>query len=275
MTPHDLTDEARQRTAKSRRDWLHFKQDCPEKYAEYLQKRRQARSGNPDYLRRRREAKARLKLEQPEKYAEMLRKSAEGAKARRRDPNWRPPRNSERRREYLRNWMKAWRGKNAETQKEYLREYRRKNKARIAEQIKRSKSKKADKYRAIRLAACRKWRAGNVEAAREACRDYCKRHPEVYRALAHARRTRKTKAGGRYTAAEILEMLLSQKGRCANPKCPREITLRTCHRDHKTPVKLGGSSAISNIQLLCRDCNISKKDKPYAQWCAEVGIVAV
>lgn len=54
---------------------------------------------------------------------------------------------------------------------------------------------------------------------------------------------------------------------CGNPKCPKQ--LRSTHKilfqiDHIIPREKGGLSIVSNLQVLCRECNAIKGDKDAA-----------
>lgn len=54
--------------------------------------------------------------------------------------------------------------------------------------------------------------------------------------------------------------------------CGDELDL-TCHIDHKVSVKNGGKTEISNLQLLCKMCNIGKYswlEKDYIEHCMKV-----
>ena len=67
--------------------------------------------------------------------------------------------------------------------------------------------------------------------------------------LAHARSL------GTHTADEWIELLEANQYRCAACGCVPEG--RPC-KDHITPISLGGSDSIDNLQPLCRECNASK-----------------
>jgi 5-methylcytosine-specific restriction endonuclease McrA len=58
------------------------------------------------------------------------------------------------------------------------------------------------------------------------------------------------------TAKKKLRRRLEARGkRCANPCCNRRENLTI---DHIVPLSKGGSDHISNLQLLCRACNLAK-----------------
>jgi 5-methylcytosine-specific restriction endonuclease McrA len=68
------------------------------------------------------------------------------------------------------------------------------------------------------------------------------------------RRARKMHAGGSFTAGEFKELCDRYGNRCL--ACGRaNVKLEA---DHVVPVKLGGTSDISNIQPLCTTCNRKK-----------------
>lgn len=102
----------------------------------------------------------------------------------------------------------------------------------------------------------REWRKANPERARENARKWEKNNREKVNAKKHRRRTRKTQAGGSYTADEWKSLCKQYNGRCA--ACGKDTKLTA---DHIIPVSKGGSSDISNIQPLCVQCNSSKRDK--------------
>lgn len=58
---------------------------------------------------------------------------------------------------------------------------------------------------------------------------------------------------------DVLFLLEFQNNLC--PKCKRSFLVVPYTIDHIIPVSLGGATTLQNIQLLCRRCNSSKKDK--------------
>lgn len=56
----------------------------------------------------------------------------------------------------------------------------------------------------------------------------------------------------------------------ANPHCPyclSKITFSSCHADHIYPVNKGGLTTDANIVLVCKACNLKKRDLTLRQFC--------
>ena len=70
------------------------------------------------------------------------------------------------------------------------------------------------------------------------------------------RRDRVRASGGNPRIRWIRELLERQDGACA--ACRKLFGEEGFHRDHVMPLALGGSTARSNIQLLCPGCNLAK-----------------
>lgn len=101
-----------------------------------------------------------------------------------------------------------------------------------------------------------RYRAANPEKVRESIRHWYSANPEKAAEYHHRRRTRKTAAGGSFTAAEWKALVKHQNGRCLG--CGKKEKLTA---DHIIPVEKGGSSNIDNIQGLCKPCNSRKGTK--------------
>ena len=103
----------------------------------------------------------------------------------------------------------------------------------------------------------RRWRQTHPDKAKECTLRWRQAHPEAVAASQNIRRTRKTQAGGSYTAAEFLALCDHYGNKCLC--CGRDDVRLTA--DHITPVAKGGTSNIDNIQPLCQPCNTRKNDK--------------
>lgn len=76
------------------------------------------------------------------------------------------------------------------------------------------------------------------------------------------RRTNKANSQGIHTATQILNLFELQSGKCVY--CDTKLNKsgnNKYHVDHIMPLSKGGSNDISNIQLLCPTCNMSKHNK--------------
>ena len=76
------------------------------------------------------------------------------------------------------------------------------------------------------------------------------------------RRARKLQNGGNHTGAELLNLFDLQSGKC--PYCKTKLFKKgnnKYHSDHVMPLSKGGTNDISNIQLLCPKCNLTKGNK--------------
>jgi hypothetical protein len=87
-------------------------------------------------------------------------------------------------------------------------------------------------------------------------------------AAEHRRRALKVRAGGSFTAAQIEDLFKKQRGKCA--WCAARLG-DDFHRDHKVPIARGGSNFITNIELLCKTCNLKKHAKDPIDWAQQNG----
>lgn len=101
-----------------------------------------------------------------------------------------------------------------------------------------------------------RWTALNPEKVSERCRTWRKANPDKVNAKNHRRRTRKSNAGGSFTAQEWVELCAKYDHKCLRCNRRRKLTA-----DHIVPVSKGGSSNICNIQPLCQPCNSIKHTK--------------
>lgn len=114
------------------------------------------------------------------------------------------------------------------------------------ERWRRWRAKNADKYRE----KSRNWSNDNREKVREANRKWKANNPEKVKAAAQSRRC----SVGVFTADELKAKFEAMGNKCAHcGATDKKLTV-----DHITPLKLGGTNYIDNIQPLCRSCNCRK-----------------
>lgn len=101
-------------------------------------------------------------------------------------------------------------------------------------------------------------------------------HPEKRRMGNLKRRSLLAGVNGSYTENEIKELFKKQKEKCAS--CFYSITLaprqkNTAHRDHVIPLadNKRSSNFITNIQLLCKKCNLRKGKKDALEFARQNG----
>ncbi len=149
---------------------------------------------------------------------------------------------------------KKWQRENAEHMRKYSAEYRSATKDRRSAVFKAWREKNALK----RADDIRKWKAENVEHKRQYEREYFKQNPGPIRARNADRRAKTKGCAGGVSAAWIEHLLVLQKKQCA--VCTKSIP-DSYHVDHIFPLSKGGVHVKSNIQLLCKRCNLTKSAK--------------
>jgi 5-methylcytosine-specific restriction endonuclease McrA len=123
--------------------------------------------------------------------------------------------------------------------RKYMREYYHKN---------------LEKLRASRRKSTKKYRLKYPERSKASTAAYKRKNAARINAINNTWRTRKTQAGGSFTAEEW--KLLCKK---YNYKCLCCGKRKKLTADHVIPVSKGGSSNITNIQPLCQSCNSKKR----------------
>jgi 5-methylcytosine-specific restriction endonuclease McrA len=83
------------------------------------------------------------------------------------------------------------------------------------------------------------------------------------------RRAKQLNAGGTFTTEQVKELYEKQHGNCAI--CFNGVEYEEIARDHVMPLAKGGSNDISNIQILCYDCNSKKNSKDPIQYANQLG----
>lgn len=117
----------------------------------------------------------------------------------------------------------------------------------------------ADHYKLnmmAKRAANDNWARLNIEAVRKYKAQWNRDNPEAVKASRQNRRARIKSAEGTHTGADIHQLQVVQKMKCA---CCR-VSLKDSgyHIDHIQPLASGGGNDRANLQLLCPPCNLSK-----------------
>ena len=121
----------------------------------------------------------------------------------------------------------------------------------------------------VRIKAGRKaYYENNKEFVQQNCRDYyqANKHTGQWNVYSETRRARKSNAPGKFTSEEVRVLFQTQSGKC--PYCGIRLE-EGFHRDHIIPLarpELGPTNYISNIQLTCPECNLSKGDRTHEEY---------
>lgn len=142
-----------------------------------------------------------------------------------------------------------WNKKNTDLKRKLWKDWNKDNKKRLAEKIKVDRVVNPKKYKD----RFRKWYDKN---------------PERVRINAHKRRDRKAMAVGSFTKDDIKSLLKKQNNKCINCNV---LLGKNYHVDHIVPLILGGTDWPSNLQILCKRCNLSKGGKDPIVWAQSQG----
>jgi 5-methylcytosine-specific restriction endonuclease McrA len=142
-----------------------------------------------------------------------------------------------------------------EKHREYCRSYRVKNPGKDREYYEKNKAALIPKMveynrrnKAAYLAKMRAWRKAN---------------PQKVQVWIRNRRAKLKGLNGSHTISDILFLMNEQKGKCVYCLCDIRPEFQV---DHIVPVALGGSNDKGNLQLLCKPCNLDKRDKDPAEY---------
>jgi 5-methylcytosine-specific restriction endonuclease McrA len=161
---------------------------------------------------------------------------------------------------------KAYRLANKDQLLKKHRQYVIENKDKIREREEKYKEKNRGKPRKSQAA----YREKNKEKRKALRVAWEKANPEKVSARKRNRRARKRNAEGSHTAADIQQLLVLQKSKCA--VCHTSIK-DGYHVDHVIPLILGGGNGKDNLQLLCPPCNLSKNAKHPIDFMQERGML--
>lgn len=99
------------------------------------------------------------------------------------------------------------------------------------------------------------WRDANREKVRAYHAKWLAANPEKQRLAVRVCATRRRKAEGRHTMADVQSLMMAQGCKCNLCSC--DIS-QSYHVDHVIPIAKGGTHWPHNLQLLCPTCNRRK-----------------
>lgn len=116
----------------------------------------------------------------------------------------------------------------------------------------------------------KEWYAANAEREREKIRVKRAKNPESFAIHGRNRRARVRAAEGNHTVEDVKRIRSLQKDRCGY--CPTILKGRG-HVDHIIALANGGTNWPSNLQLLCKPCNIAKKARDPIEFAQSLGML--
>ena len=107
-------------------------------------------------------------------------------------------------------------------------------------------------------AQSKRWKTDNPEKHRANVKGWKKENPYATQAINHNTRAKKAGVPGRLTADDVASVYEEYGHTCATPGCGAtdDLTL-----DHIIPTSRRGHNVRENLQVLCRACNRSKRDR--------------
>lgn len=148
----------------------------------------------------------------------------------------------------------AWACAHPERVKDRSREWRVANPERAKENIRRWNEKNADRLRMKR----QEWASLNPEKVLASAKAYRNRNPHIVRANKANRRAREKRAGGKVSGHTISRLWHLQRGKCS---CCKKPLGDDFHLDHIISLYAGGDNSFHNLQLMRKECNLSKNAK--------------
>lgn len=94
-------------------------------------------------------------------------------------------------------------------------------------------------------------------------------YTKAYRSAFDAKRRMWKNNGNGYSEKQVSALFGYQNERCA--WCQKRINYNKSHIDHIVPLSKNGNHDITNIQILCPKCNLSKSYKDPIIWAQEQG----
>lgn len=106
--------------------------------------------------------------------------------------------------------------------------------------------------------AVRKYYERNKEACAARTKSYREQNLAKYAAYKRNRDARQRQAEGAHSLEDINDISKMQRGKCGY--CRIDLKSGPRHVDHIKPLAKGGSNMRSNLQILCKTCNLRKAD---------------
>lgn len=167
-------------------------------------------------------------------------------------------------REYMRQWRinnpekaKERAKKSADKRKEQIKEYHAQYYQENKEHLSAKNKEWAQNNKEKSNGYYKKYREKNIDKCRERVKNCYKKNPDKKR-LNTINRRRKLKTSGKLSNGIVKKLFELQRGKCAC--CGKDLG-NNFHVDHIIPIYLGGENVDSNVQLLTRECNLSKNKK--------------
>lgn len=155
--------------------------------------------------------------------------------------------------EYMKLYQKRYSEKNSEKAIERSRKWIASHKD-CPEYLAKKAKYRADNRESERLRA-KSWYESNRKRCLAATKLYRENNRDKYNLYRRSVKARRRSADGFYTGEQISGLLDKQKGKCVY--CKTSVVDKY-EIDHIEPVAHGGSNWISNIQILCPQCNRKK-----------------
>lgn len=127
-----------------------------------------------------------------------------------------------------------------------------------------------EKHREKCLAYTKARNQGNKDEYNERLRRWRKNNPGKVNVWNRNRRALIKQLAGSHTHQDVMSLLAEQSGKCVY--CRINIK-QAFHVDHIVPVSAGGRNDKSNLQLLCKPCNLKKNAKDPLDFAKEVGLL--
>lgn len=139
----------------------------------------------------------------------------------------------------------------------YMRAYRAINNETVRRIQRNAYHRNKHKYKEKRRVAAREWYSRTRKHRLAQKKSYAKNNPD--KIFIHNKRARARRRGaeGFFTTEDVKNMYIKQRRKCAICGIRKD----KLDVDHIMPLALGGSNWPSNLQLLCRICNVRKGAK--------------